>query len=128
MRGKGMRVVAYRRHEQIGRVAVAVIAAAMMSLCAWPSRAADEPTVTLGIRAHRFEPDTMDVPANVKFKLIVHNYDATPEEFESAELRREKVVAGNSEITIYIGPLSPGTYPYFGDFHQDTAQGRFTAK
>jgi len=89
---------------------------------------ADDPVVRLGVRDHRFEPSELEVPAGVKFKLIVHNYDPSPEEFESVELRREKVVPGNDEVVVYIGPLKAGTYPFFGDFHQDTAQGRMTAK
>ena len=35
---------------------------------------------------------------------------------------REKVVAGGSEITVYIGPLKPGRYEFFGDFNPDTAR------
>ena len=70
----------------------------------------------------------MNVPANVKFKLIVVNEDPTPEEFESHELNREKVVTGNGKITVYIGPLKPGQYPYFGDFHPQTAQGVLIAR
>lgn len=65
----------------------------------------------------------MIVPANRKIKLIVKNNDATAEEFESYDLNREKIVPGNSEITVYIGPLKPGKCRYFGEFHEDTAQG-----
>jgi hypothetical protein len=60
--------------------------------------------------------------------VVVDNQDATPEEFESHILNREKIVPGNSKATIFIGPLKPGTYEYFGDFHQATAQGKITAK
>jgi hypothetical protein len=70
----------------------------------------------------------MEVPANTKFDLLVVNEDPTPEEFESNELKREKIVTGNGQITVPIGPLSPGRYPYFGEFHQATAQGVLIAK
>ena len=63
------------------------------------------------------------IPANTKVRLMVVNEDATPEEFESHELNREKVVTGKATIAVYIGPLKPGRYPFFGDFHQDSAQG-----
>jgi hypothetical protein len=59
---------------------------------------------------------------------VIENKDATPEEFESYELNREKVITGNGKATIYIGPLSPGKYPYFGDFNQATANGIIIAK
>jgi len=77
---------------------------------------------------HRFEPAELTLPAGKKVKLIVENNDATPEEFESHELNREKVIAGNSKGTIYIGPLSPGKYPFFGEFNEATAQGVILVK
>jgi hypothetical protein len=89
--------------------------------------AADE-MYTIQIKNHRFEPAELTVPANKKIKLFIENNDATPEEFESYELNREKVITGNGKATIYIGPLSPGKYPYFGDFNQATANGLIIAK
>ena len=89
--------------------------------------AADE-EYTIQIQNHRFIPEQLIVPANKKIKLLIENKDATPEEFESYELTREKVITGNGKTTIYIGPLSPGKYPYFGDFNQTTANGLIIAK
>ncbi|MGH8596376.1 MAG: cupredoxin domain-containing protein, partial [Gammaproteobacteria bacterium] len=85
---------------------------------------AEEPVVALSIHEHRFEPAEVYIPAKTKVRLIVRNLDPTPEEFESYELKREKVIPGNSEATVFIGPLAPGSYPFFGEFNQDTAQGR----
>ena len=82
----------------------------------------------LSIREHKFEPAELTVPAGQKIKLLVENHDVTPEEFESAELNREKVVVGKGTITVFLGPLEPGRYPFFGDFHQETAQGVLIAK
>ncbi len=83
---------------------------------------------SLVIRDHRFEPVELIVPAGKKIKLKVENKDATPEEFESHELNREKVIAGNSSTTIYVGPLDPGRYPFFGEFNAKTAQGALVAQ
>jgi len=83
---------------------------------------------TLTIKNHVFQPAQLEVPAGKKIKLLVENQDATPEEFESHPLNREKVIAGNSSATIYIGPLDPGRYPFFGEFHESTAQGAIVAK
>lgn len=80
------------------------------------------------IKEHRMIPAELQVPAGQKIKLVVDNQDATPEEFESHTLNREKIVPGNSKATIFIGPLKPGTYEYFGEFHQATAQGKIIAK
>ena len=51
----------------------------LLCLSAW----AADPEFTLVIRDHRFEPAEIRVPAGQKIKLVVHNQDATPEEFES---------------------------------------------
>ncbi len=84
--------------------------------------------VQLAIRDHQFVPTEITVPAHTKIKLVVDNQDATAEEFESYELNREKVVAAKSQITVYVGPLDPGRYPFFGDFHKDSANGVLIAK
>lgn len=93
-----------------------------------PTAHAAVPEFRLLIQDHKFQPTEIQVPAGQKFKLIVENQDSSPEEFESVELNREKVVIGNSSIDIYLGPLEPGKYKFFGDFHQDTAQGVVIAK
>jgi hypothetical protein len=82
---------------------------------------ADEYTIL--IKNHRFEPAEFTVPAGKKIKLIINNADSTPEEFESYELKREKVIPGNAKATIFIGPLTPGKYPFFGEFNEATAKG-----
>lgn len=89
---------------------------------------AEEPSFTLTIKDHHFMPSDLTVPAEQKVKLVIKNLDRTPEEFESHDLNREKIVPGGGEITLYIGPLKAGTYTFFGEFHEDTAQGRMMVK
>jgi len=94
------------------------------SMLAIPSLSfAARPTFTITIKNHEFSPKELIVPANEKVKLIIENQDPTAEEFESYDLNREKIVTGGGKITIFIGPLKPGEYKYFGEFHEDTAQG-----
>ena len=90
--------------------------------------AAEDPPYTLTIKDHKFQPTQIEIPAGKKIALIVKNNDPTPEEFESTELRREKVVAGGDQIIVYIGPLKPGKYEFFGDFNPTTARGHIIAK
>ena len=90
--------------------------------------AAAEPVHKLEIRDHRFEPAEVRVPANTKIKLVIHNTDPSAEEFESYELKREKVIPPQSEGIVFVGPLAPGEYPFFGDFNQSTAKGRLVAE
>ena len=92
-----------------------------------PALATDEP-IHLVIKDHHFQPERLEVPAGVKFKLLVKNSDNTPEEFESTELRREKLVPPGDEVTVFLGPLDPGEYKVFGDFHQDITKGVIVAK
>lgn len=101
---------------------IPVLAVALAAL-ALPAFAAT-PVIELEIRDHLFIPSEIVIPANTKVKLLVKNLDATPEEFESFELNREKVISGNSEAVIFIGPLAPGEYPFFGEFYPKTAQGK----
>ena len=82
----------------------------------------------LVIRDHRFEPQELVVPAGKRFKLLLDNRDSTAEEFESHALNREKVVPANSRVPVFLGPLAPGRYPFFGEFHEATAQGRMMVK
>jgi len=82
----------------------------------------------LVIKEHKFQPSELIIPAGKKIKLLIDNQDATPEEFESHSLNREKVIAGNSTATIYIGPLEPGRYPFFGEFNEASAQGVLVVK
>ena len=83
---------------------------------------------TLTIRDHRFEPVELRVPAGKKIKLIIDNQDKSAEEFESHELNREKIIPPKSKATVYIGPLSPGRYPFIGEFHEKTANGVIIAE
>lgn len=87
---------------------------------AWPG----PPEFTIEIRSNLFWPSEIVIPADTKVKLLIHNLDSTPEEFESYELNREKVIMGGRKAVIFIGPLNPGTYPFFGEFHPDTALGQ----
>lgn len=98
-------------------------------ICLLPlfAQAADD-AYAIQIKDHRFVPDKLMVSAGKKIKLLIENMDATPEEFESHALNREKVIAGNSKATIYIGPLAEGSYAYYGEFNEATAQGTIVAK
>lgn len=89
---------------------------------------AAEPEVTLVIKDHRFEPAEVKVKAGERVKLVVHNQDATPEEFDSHSLNREKVVPGGQKGTVFIGPLQPGRYPFIGEYNDKTAQGVVVAE
>ncbi len=101
----------------------ALILIVVSGLLSGAAIAAEMPQYTLTIKDHKFQPTQLTVPANTQFKVLVHNQDATPSEFESSDFNREKIVLPGSQITVFIGPLAKGKYKFFDDFHQDTGQG-----
>jgi hypothetical protein len=100
----------------------------LLLLLSAPLARAAAPEFTIRIKDHLFFPAELEVPAGTKVRLLVINEDPTPEEFESYEMNREKVIPGGTRAVIFIGPLKPGTYPFFGEFYPKTAQGRIVAK
>jgi plastocyanin len=86
-------------------------------------RAEDTHEVEISIKDHKFTPEALKLPAGKAIKILVKNLDASAEEFESQDLGFEKVIPGNSSASVRVKPLKPGTYMFFGEFHQDTALG-----
>ena len=103
-----------------------LVAFAASLSCQWA--AAAEPELLLVIKNHRFEPAELKVPAGQRIKLTVHNQDNTPEEFESHGLNREKIIPGGAKASIFIGPLKPGRYPFYGEYNEATAKGAVVAE
>lgn len=103
------------------------IISASFILTASQSFAADKEFL-VQIKDHKFTPEKIEVPANQEFKLIVENLDKTLEEFESVDLKKEKLVGAGKKITIPVSALKTGEYKFFGDFHQKTAQGVVVVK
>lgn len=98
-------------------------------LCCWAGAAsASLPVYQLTAENGQFAPTMLTVPAGQKVQLVVHNAGPTPEEFESSDLNQEQVVVPGSSIRLFLGPLRPGTYAFFGDFHPATARGRIIVK
>ena len=89
---------------------------------------AETKSYELTIQDHHFSPAELKVPAGEKIKLRVINKDATPEEFESHDLNREKVIEGSSEGTVLLGPLKAGSYSYVGEYNEDVAKGVIIAE
>jgi plastocyanin len=108
--------------------AMAFAAFAALTLLQLPALAADEVELSIAIKDHKFDPAELKVPAGKAIKLTVRNLDSTAEEFESRPLKVERVIAGNSTAVIRIKALSKGSYKFFGEFHEKTAQGVLVAE
>ena len=88
----------------------------------------DMPTIKLLMKDGRLYPETLEVPANTRFRLEVKNEGPGAAEFESLELRKELVMAPGVTRSLVFHPMKPGTYKFFDDFHPATGQGRIVAK
>lgn len=86
------------------------------------------PVFSLTARNGVFEPATIEVPAGKRFKIEIVNAGDSPIEFESRDLRQEKVLAGGAKSSVVINAVKPGTYTFFDDFHPDTGKGRIVAR
>src|SRR5260370_25716803 len=109
------------RRVLAGLVMLGVATAAAAAL------AADPPEIAITIEKNRFQPDEIKVKAGVPFVLVVTNKDAGPEEFESKELRIEKVIPPGKTVRIRVRALKPGAYGFIGEYHEKTAKGRIVA-
>src|SRR6186997_3499064 len=106
----------------------ALILLGLAGLLAMGAAAARADDYVLTIKDHRFTPTEINIPANKRVQITVVNDDATPEEFESKEMKVEKVIPGKSKGVVRVGPLKPGRYPFFGEFHDATAKGTLIAE
>ncbi len=91
-------------------------------------RADELPVFRIDLQDGRIVPDRIEVPANTRFKLELHNTGTTPVEFESLELRKEKVLAPGAQSFIVIRNLAPGEYRFFDEFHPETGQAVLVAR
>lgn len=107
-------------------VLAAVLPAILLAAWAVPARA-DEP-IEVRIQDNRFNPDRVEVPAGKKVRLRVINEGVEAEEFESTDLNREKIIRPGASVIIFLPPLAPGEYPFFGEFHPDTARGTIVVR
>jgi plastocyanin len=103
--------------------------ALLLSLTALPAHAADEmPVYRLDVRDGVFEPATIEVPAGTRFKIEISNVGKGPIEFESRDLRQEKVLAPGAKSSVVINALKPGTYTFFDEYHMGLPKGKIIVK
>lgn len=87
----------------------------------------DLPAYLVEMKNGALLPEKLIVPAKTKFRIIVRNIGDRPAEFESHQLRQEKVLYMGTQSVVIVMPLDPGTYDYFDDFTPGT-KGQIVAK
>lgn len=113
--------------RRFGKAALAGVAAVAVAMVPSAARAADA-EIALTIENNRFQPEELKVKAGAPFVLVITNNDKAPEEFESRELRIEKVIPAGKTIHLKMPALKAGSYGFIGEFHQKTAKGRLVAE
>jgi hypothetical protein len=88
----------------------------------------DMPTFKVLMKDGRIFPNTVEVPANTRFRLEIRNEGPGAAEFESLELKKELVLAPGVTRNMVFFPMKPGSYKFFDDFHPETGQARIVAK
>ena len=110
-----------RKREAVAGFVLALSAAFAPAARALFGSGAPLPVFTLTVKDGAFVPKALTLPAGQKVKLLVSNETSSAVEFESFSLHREQVVVAGAKISVFIGPLKPGSYDFFDDFHPGTA-------
>jgi Cupredoxin-like domain len=113
-------------HSHVEPMHPLTLAVLLLAITTVTALAAD-PQIALSIRDHQFVPSDVPMPADVKVELVIKNEQTTTAEFESTSLHREKIIPAGGQISVFVGPLSAGTYEFFDDFNRAT-RGRLIVK
>jgi hypothetical protein len=100
----------------------------LLSLASLPAEAKDPVTYEITLKGQTFTPSELNVPAGKPFIIRLKNENDAPAEFESKEMKFEKIVAGHSVIIVRVKALPGGTFEFVDEYHEDTARGTVVAK
>ena len=107
----------------------ALLIAAFLALAPAVALAADEmPVYKLIAKDGVFEPATIEVAAGKKFRIELSNEGSGPMEFESKDLKQEKVVAKGAKSSFVVNGLKAGTYTFFDEYKPNAPKGKVVAK
>ena len=76
--------------------------------------------IALTIKDGRFTPEKITFPAGQRVPVTVTNQNSMPAEFESYDFKVEKIIVPGGTIKTFLGPIKPGTYSFFDDYHPET--------
>jgi plastocyanin len=107
--------------------ALLLVATALSFLTPGHAAAADS-AVAIRFDNHHFTPQTLTVSAGWPLAIKVVNASSETIEFESFKLNREVAMTPSETITVHLPALSPGSYDFYDDFHQDVLEGSIVAK
>lgn len=136
--GGRVRVPQRRGAARIGGMAIGALAGVAIGMMAAGGRgsltlsaaqvAASDAAATIKFENHHWTPLSVTVPAHQALTIEVVNASNETIEFESFKLNRETAMQPGQTIKVPLPALSPGTYDFYDDFHQDVPQGTIVAK
>ena len=109
------------------RARIALAAALVLAAPTIALSSGAEP-LEIEFKDHRFAPQSLTVVAAQPLTLKVINASNETIEFESFKLNREVAMTPGETITVRLPALSPGSYDFYDDFHQDVPEGSIVAK
>jgi plastocyanin len=92
------------------------------------AEAADPATYEITLKDQAFTPAELRVPAGTAFIIKVKNENDAPAEFESKDMKFEKIVAGHAGILVKVTALPGGAFEFYDEYHEDTARGTVVAE
>jgi uncharacterized cupredoxin-like copper-binding protein len=96
-------------------------------LLAGGAYAADD-AIRVVMRDGKFDPAVVEVPAGKRFRLEVINEGRKAIEFESKDLKQEKVIPPGKSATVTVNALKPGEYKFYDEFNEATARGKVVVR
>ena len=117
-----------RDRTRRGVLGAILVAAFIASIASVGAQAEELAVFKLVARDGAFEPIKIEVPAGKRFKIEISNEGNGPMEFESRDLKQEKVLAAGAKSSVVINGLKPGAYVFFDDYHPDAPKGQIVAK
>ena|SRR5262252_3124815 len=105
-----------------------LVALPIASLLLVPILAIAADDIPLTIENNRFQPEEIKVKAGEGFVLVITNKDKKAEEFESKDLRIEKVIPAGKTVRLKMPALKAGTYNFVGEYNEKTAKGKIVAE
>jgi plastocyanin len=119
--------MAYRAVRGLAALVMAG-ATVLLALGGAHAQTAAPPEIALTIEKNRFDPEEIRVKAGAPFVLVITNKDGAPEEFESHDLRIEKVIPAGKTVRLKMPALKAGSYKFVGEYHEKTAKGKIVAE
>lgn len=83
------------------------------------------PTFYLKVKDHHFVPQELTIPEETRFFINIENQDDRVDEFESYDMKFERIVPPHQTRIVHGGPLHlKRNYEFFDDFHPSETRGR----